>query len=70
LHNPHVTFYVNNNNFEGYARMVDDKESGLILSVSSLMNKKYGWSDGLIVELYHFNREQTRMLTQLSFKDR
>ncbi len=59
LHNHNVTFSVNNNNFKGYARMVDDDESGLISSVSSLMNKKYGWSDGLIVELYPLNnREQ------------
>lgn len=55
LHNHHVTFSVNNNNFECYARMVDDDESGLISSVSSLMNKKYGWSDGLVVELYPLN---------------
>ena len=59
LHNHNVTFSVNNNNFKGYARMVDDDESELISHVSSLMNKKYGWSEGLIVELYPLNnREQ------------
>ena len=48
---PNVSFTVNNESFEGYARVIDDKEPELVLSVSSLMNKKYGWSDGLIVEL-------------------
>src|SRR5918993_337421 len=51
LHNPSVSFTVSHNSFEGYARVIDDKESELISSVSSLMNKKYGWSDGLIFEL-------------------
>ena len=48
---PNVSFTVNNESFEGYARVIDDKEPELVSSVSSLMNKKYGWSDGLIVEL-------------------
>ncbi len=51
LHNPNVSFTLNNKNFEGYARLIDDKESELISIVSSLMYKKYGWSDGLIIEL-------------------
>jgi deazaflavin-dependent oxidoreductase (nitroreductase family) len=51
LHNPHVSFTVNNESFEGYARVIDEDEPELVSSVSSLMNKKYGWSDGLIVEL-------------------
>lgn len=34
------------------ARCVDpDQEPGLASAVSSLMDAKYGWSDGLIVEL-------------------
>jgi hypothetical protein len=33
-------------------RVVEDiLEKDLILRVSELMDKKYGWSDGLIVEL-------------------
>jgi uncharacterized pyridoxamine 5'-phosphate oxidase family protein len=51
LHNSNITFIVNNKTLEGYARLVDSTESELITNVSNLMNKKYGWSDGLIVEL-------------------
>ena len=51
LHNPKILFTVNNKNFDGYARVIDDKELELISNVSRLMNNKYGWSDGLIVEL-------------------
>jgi len=50
-YNPNVSFNVNNKSFEGYARVIDDKELKLISNVSRLMNRKYGWSDGLIVEL-------------------
>jgi hypothetical protein len=46
-----ISFSVNNKNFDGYARVIDDKELELISNVSGLMNNKYGWSDGLIVEL-------------------
>ncbi len=52
LHDSNVSFIVNNKTLEGYARLVDSKESELITNVSNLMNKKYGWSDGLIVELH------------------
>jgi hypothetical protein len=31
--------------------VIDDRELKLISNVSRLMNRKYGWSDGLIVEL-------------------
>jgi uncharacterized pyridoxamine 5'-phosphate oxidase family protein len=51
LHNSNISFTVNNKSFEGYARVIDDKELKLISNVSRLMNRKYGWSDGLIVEL-------------------
>jgi hypothetical protein len=51
LHNPNVSFTVNNNSFEGYARVVYEDEPELVSNVTSLMNKKYGWSDRLIVEL-------------------
>jgi deazaflavin-dependent oxidoreductase (nitroreductase family) len=51
MHHPNVSFTVNSRKFGGHARVIDDKESELITTVSSLMNKKYGWSDGLIIEL-------------------
>ena len=51
LHNPNVSFTVNSRNFGGYARVIDYEESKLISTISSLMNKKYGWSEGLIIEL-------------------
>lgn len=55
LHNPRVSFIVNNTTFEGTARIVDqDKESILAAEVSKLMSTKYGWNKGLLVELvYH-----------------
>ena len=51
LRNPKISFTVSNKNFDGYARVIEDKELELISNVSHLMNNKYGWSDGLIVEL-------------------
>lgn len=51
LHNSNISFTLDNKSFEGYARLIDDKELELISNVSRLMNKKYGWSRGLIVEL-------------------
>ena len=50
--NSNVSFKVNNNIYKGYARIVDkSKESTLANAVSDLMFSKYGWNDGLIVEL-------------------
>ena len=47
-----VSFKVNNKIYKGYARIVDkSKESTLTNAVSDLMFSKYGWNDGLIVEL-------------------
>ena len=47
-----MSFKVNNNIYKGYARIVDkSKESTLANAVSDLMFSKYGWNDGLIVEL-------------------
>jgi deazaflavin-dependent oxidoreductase (nitroreductase family) len=52
IHNPSVIFTVNSKSFEGTAQAVDKQsESKLAEEVSSLMYTKYGWSDGLIVEL-------------------
>jgi deazaflavin-dependent oxidoreductase (nitroreductase family) len=56
-HNPKVSFRIDDNNvFKGTARIVDqEKESGLAGEVSILMNTKYKWSQGLIVELRPIN---------------
>ena len=52
IHNPRVSFTVNHTTFTGTARMVDqDKEPELTARVSKLMSIKYGWNEGLIVEL-------------------
>ena len=51
LHNPKVSFKINSETQRGYARIVNNNETELIVNVSNLMNKKYGWSNGLIVEL-------------------
>jgi NAD(P)-dependent dehydrogenase (short-subunit alcohol dehydrogenase family) len=43
---------VNNKTYKGYARLVDkNKEPTLANAVSDLMFSKYGWNNGLIVEL-------------------
>jgi hypothetical protein len=47
-----VIFNVNNKTYKGYARIVaKSKEPILANAVSDLMFEKYGWNDGLIVEL-------------------
>ena len=47
-----VSFKVNNKSYKGYARIVDKtKETILANAISNLMFSKYGWNDGLIVEL-------------------
>lgn len=52
LHNSKVSFSVNNKIFKGAARIIKRaKESELAAEVSKLMNTKYGWSEGVIVEL-------------------
>jgi deazaflavin-dependent oxidoreductase (nitroreductase family) len=52
IHNPTVLFTVSSKSFEGNARIVDkNTDSKLSDEVSNLMNTKYGWSDGLIIEL-------------------
>ena len=49
LHNPNVSFAMAGREFGGTARAV--KEPRLVAEVSKLMDAKYGWSDGLIIEL-------------------
>jgi deazaflavin-dependent oxidoreductase (nitroreductase family) len=52
ISNSNVSFDVNNKTYKGYARIVDKiKEPILANAVSDLMFSKYGWNDGLIVEL-------------------
>jgi deazaflavin-dependent oxidoreductase (nitroreductase family) len=52
ISDPNVSFNVNNKAYKGYARLVDkNKEQTLANAVSDLMFRKYGWNDGLIVEL-------------------
>ena len=52
IYDSRVMFTVNSKSFEGKARIVDkNMDSKLVEEVSSLFHTKYGWSDGLIVEL-------------------
>ncbi|MGB8450208.1 MAG: nitroreductase/quinone reductase family protein, partial [Nitrososphaeraceae archaeon] len=50
--NPRITFSVHDRTFEGTARLVDPKnEPELTNRISELMDSKYKWHQGLIVEL-------------------
>ncbi len=52
LHDPKISFQVNSKTFNGHGRIIgDSEEKDLILKISAMMDSKYGWSDGLIVEL-------------------
>ena len=52
MHDSRVMFTVNSKSFDGTGRIVDkDSEGKLVEEVSNLIHTKYGWSDGLIVEL-------------------
>lgn len=56
--NPAVTFRVGEATFEGTGRIVDPvAETDLAAAVAALMAAKYGWNDGLIVELTPEQRE-------------
>ena len=55
-HNATVSFSINDKVFKGNARIVDqEKEPALSAEVSKLMDTKYKWSQGLIVELTPIN---------------
>jgi deazaflavin-dependent oxidoreductase (nitroreductase family) len=55
-HNPAVSFSIHDRIFKGSARIVDqENESALTAEVSKLMDTKYKWSQGLIVELTSIN---------------
>jgi deazaflavin-dependent oxidoreductase (nitroreductase family) len=58
IHNPKVMFTVNSKSFEGTARAVDKlAEHKLAQQISNLMDTRYGWSNGLIVELTPYNKQ-------------
>ena|SRR5215813_313209 len=49
---PRVKVRVGDRQFEATARVVhDDREPELTAAVKALSDAKYGWSDGLVVEL-------------------
>jgi len=51
-HHPRISFRVGRQHFTGTGRIVDEAgEPELWRSVRSLFDQKYGWSDGLVVEL-------------------
>jgi deazaflavin-dependent oxidoreductase (nitroreductase family) len=55
-HNATVSFSINDRIFKGNARIVDqEREQPLATEVSKLMDTKYKWSQGLIVELTPIN---------------
>ena len=50
--NPQVSFRVGEDQFWASARILDGaRESELVASVKRLSEQKYGWSDGLVVEI-------------------
>src|SRR5262245_39474818 len=50
--NPRVTVRVGDRRFAGIARIVvDERDPDLARAVKALSDAKYGWSDGLIVEI-------------------
>jgi hypothetical protein len=51
LHNPRISFSVSDKAFDGQARVISNDREGLATEVARLMKEKYGWGDGLIVEL-------------------
>ena len=54
--NPAVSFSISNNLFKGNARIVDqEKDSALAAEVLKLMDSKYKWGQGLMVELMPIN---------------
>jgi deazaflavin-dependent oxidoreductase (nitroreductase family) len=52
LHQPRISFRISNQTFNGSGRIVNEAtEYELLKSVRALSKQKYGWSDGLVVEL-------------------
>ena len=55
-HNARISFSIDGLNYKGEVRVIDFlKESQLAAQVSELMNAKYKWDQGLIVELEPLN---------------
>ncbi len=55
-HNPKITFSIGGTTFDGIARIINpNNESELTAQVLELMNEKYKWNQGLIVELRSLN---------------
>ena len=53
LHDHKISYQVDTEVLAGYGRVIEDiAEKDLIHRVSELMDEKYGWSDGLIMESY------------------
>src|SRR5215470_17457410 len=49
---PEARFRVGNRQFDGTARIVDDdREPDLTAAVNALSHAKYGWGEGLVVEI-------------------
>ena len=56
FHNSRISFSINDFEYEGKGRIIDStKESQLASQVSEIMNAKYRWDQGLIVELRPLN---------------
>ena len=52
LHNSQISFWVQGQTYKGIGRAVDRAtEPELALAIGGLMQAKYNWNDGLIVEL-------------------
>lgn len=52
IHEPRISARIGDLRFEGRGRVLDEtREAGLWAEVRALSDRKYGWSDGLIVEL-------------------
>jgi len=50
VHNSKVSFKVGNKSYAGTGQVIESKEP-VAAEVRKLMKTKYGWDDGLIVEL-------------------
>ena len=55
-HNARISFSIDSLNYKGEARVIDFlKESQLAAQVSEMMNAKYQWNQGIILELEPLN---------------
>lgn len=52
VNQPRISFRISNQTFNGTGRIVNEAtEHELLNAVSALSEQKYGWSEGLVVEL-------------------